>query len=78
MYASSSEFVTKDERMHELIQSEIQSDIINEKSLSLPARACGSVPFRSVKYTPPSNSSTFIFIAHRELVNEVFFKLSLQ
>ena len=31
--------------MDELIQSEIQSDIISEKSLSLPARACGSVPF---------------------------------
>ena len=44
MYASLSEFVTKDERMHELIQSEIQSDIISEKSLSLPARECGSVP----------------------------------
>ena len=36
--------------MHELIQSEIQSDIISEKSLSLPAEV---FRFRSVKYTPP-------------------------
>ena len=43
--------------MHELIQSEIQSDIISEKkfvtsggSVPFPFR---SVPFRSVKYTPP-------------------------
>ena len=46
MYASLSEFVSKDE----LIQSEIQSDIISEKSLSLPAEV---FRFRSVKYTPP-------------------------
>ena len=45
MYASSSEFVSKDELMHELIQSEIQSDIIGEKSLSLPAEV---FRFRSV------------------------------
>ena len=38
--------------MHELIQSEIQSDIISEKSLSLPARACGSVPFPFRKIYP--------------------------
>ena len=37
--------------MHELIQSEIQSDIISEKSLSLPAEV---FRFRSVKYTPPA------------------------
>ena len=36
--------------MHELIQSEIQSDVISEKSLSLPAEV---FRFRSVKYTPP-------------------------
>ena len=46
MYASSSEFVSKDE----LIQSEIQSDIISEKSLSLPAEVFRfrSVPFREI------------------------------
>ena len=38
--------------MHELIQSEIQSDIISEKKF---VTSGGSVPFpfRSVKYTPP-------------------------
>ena len=36
--------------MHELIQSEIQSDIISEKSLSFPAEV---FRFRSVKYNPP-------------------------
>ena len=30
MYASSSKFVTKDERVHELILSEIQLDIANQ------------------------------------------------
>ena len=35
--------------MHELIQSELQSDIISEKSLLLPAEV---FRFRSVKYTP--------------------------
>ena len=36
--------------MHELIQSEIQSDIISEKSLSLPAEVFRfrSVPFREI------------------------------
>ena len=36
--------------MHELIQSEIQSDIISENFLSLPAEV---FRFRSVKYTLP-------------------------
>ena len=47
MYASSSEFVSKDK----LIQSEIQSDaVISEKSLSLPAEVFRfrSVPFREI------------------------------
>ena len=39
--------------MHELIQSEMQSDIISEKCLSLPAEV---FRFRSVKYTPPKGS----------------------
>ena len=50
--------------MHELIQSEIQSDIIREKSLSLPAEV---FRFRSVKYTPPYktiNGSTTILMDH--------------
>ena len=36
--------------MHELIQSEIQSDIISEKKLSLPAEVFRfrSVPFREI------------------------------
>ena len=37
--------------MHELIQS----DIISENFLSLPARACGSVPFPFREIYPTSN-----------------------
>ena len=41
--------------MHELIQSEIQSDIISEKkfvtSVTCVRKCSVSVPFRSVKYT---------------------------
>ena len=44
--------------MHELIQSEIQSDIISEKSLSLPAEVFRfrSVPFREIYPTAPAQS----------------------
>ena len=50
--------------MHELIQSEIQSDIISEKKFITSG---GSVPFpfRSVKYTPPSTVKQIIAIHNR-------------
>ena len=46
--------------MHELIQSEIQSDIISEKSLLLPAEVFRfrSVPFREI-YPTASKHITF-------------------
>ena len=53
MYASSSEFVTKDERMHELIQSEIQWDIISEIFCHFRHVRAEVFRFLSVKYTPP-------------------------
>ena len=45
--------------MHELIQSEIQSDIISEKKLSFPAEVfrSRSVPFREIY---PTSSKRYI------------------
>ena len=51
--------------MHELIQSEIQSDIISEKSLLLPAEVFRfrSVPFREIYPTVIQHAARFILLA---------------
>ena len=50
--------------MHELIQSEIQSDIISEKSLLLPAEVFRfrSVPFREIYPTVSCRSISLLTI----------------
>ena len=62
--------------MHELIQSEIQSDIISEKKF---VTSGGSVPFPfcSVKYTPPVPFSKVVSLTRTYNYLIVLVKLSI-